>query len=111
MKYFRNAGKPKKVKSALETESISDGPPTKKARVEFKQFPQIQSEPVIPTGEDDSSYLRNHKMLLLEEKKLNPNKKIVSVLMARTFAFRRQEIMKSSKAVPEILKMYTCIHH
>ena len=26
--------------------------------------------------------------------------------MAGTFAFRRQEIMKSSKAVPEILKMH-----
>ena len=84
MKYFRNSGKPKKVKSEPETESISDGaPPSKKARVEFKQFHQIQSEPPVKTILNHK--MLNHKMLLLEEKKLNPNKKIVSVFMARTF--------------------------
>lgn len=105
MKYLRSQGKPKK-KVLRDDESSGALPASKKMKPEFKQFPQIFSEPEIPPGEDEVSNARNQKMLMLEEKKLNPNKKTISVLMSRTFAFRRHDIMTTAKPFGELLKLY-----
>ena len=102
MKYLRSFGKPKKV---LDSEELDIEPPTKK-RKEFKQFPQTYAEPSIPAGEDEDSYRRNQKMLLSEERKINPNKKTISVLMDRTYAFRRHSMLGSPKPLKEVLKIY-----
>lgn len=103
MKYLRNAGKSKRTN--VEADSV-DIPPTKKAKV-FKQFPAISNEPCpIADGEDDSSFIRNNKVLIQEGKKLNPNTHTIMVLMERTFTYQRQEIMKTSKPIKDILKQY-----
>ena len=41
-------------------------------------------------------------MLLMEEKKINPSTRTISVLMARTFAFRRREILKNPKPLKDM---------
>lgn len=101
LKYLRNFGK-KKVKK----ESDGDSPLPKKPKIDYKQFPVINHEPSIPAGEDSVSNGRNQKMLIMEEKKVNPNKKIISTLMERTYAFRRKDIMKTSRPLNEVLKLY-----
>lgn len=59
----------------------------KKIKSEFKQFPQLSQEPPLPPEEDEASYARNNKLLLSEEKKTNPNKSTIGILMERTYAF------------------------
>lgn len=58
------------------------------------------------TGEDEASNNRNKKMLIMEEKKLNPCKRTIEVLMTRTFAFRRRDILSTPKALDEVLKEF-----
>lgn len=83
MKYLRNSGKLKKNNPKPD---ISNAEPTpKRTNKEFKRYPHISTVPSIPAGEDGTSYQRNQKLLLSEEKKLNPNKNTVDVLMERTF--------------------------
>lgn len=108
MKYLRSAGKaPKRPLGDNGGECSNDVEPTpKKPKKEYKQFPQLSSEPVIPSGEDESSNSRNHKMILMEEKKTNPNVKTISVLMMRTFAFRRRDILSNPKPLKEIVKAF-----
>lgn len=107
MKYLRNYGKLKGVKR----EEDGDEPKPKKPRTEYKQFPQLFHEVTIPPGEDEASNTRNQKALLLEEKKCRPNKNTVSILMDRTFAFRRQDIMKLVKPVKELLAIFPSVKH
>ncbi len=97
MKYLRNFGKPKRPRS-----DTNDEPVGKKFKKEIKQFP----EPSFPVGEDEASSKRHQRMLLMEEKKLNRNKQTVSLLMSRTFTFRRNDITKNPKPVQDILRLY-----
>lgn len=106
MKYLRSAGKPKPRVKNYDIPEESSKPVAKKPRKEFKQFPQVFMDLTIPPGEDEASNSRNQKMLSLEEKKVHPNKSTISVLMDRTFAFRRQDIMKSVRPVKEILTTF-----
>lgn len=100
--YLRNFGKPKRVLP----DSPEAVPAAKKPKKEFKQYPQTSEDISIPAGEDDTSNSRNQKLLLSEERKLHPNKHTVSVLMDRTFAFRRIDIMKKPCHLNETLKLY-----
>lgn len=93
MKYLRNYGNPSTSKNT------DVGQTSKKERKPFVQFPHVLSEPSIPEGEDNHSNNRNQKMLLAEEKKVRPNKQAVSVLMERTFAFRRRDISIESISI------------
>lgn len=108
MKYLRNAGKPKRLRCDTEEDSSHDSnePPRKKVKKEYKQFPQFTTEPPIPPGEDECSNSGNQKMLLMEEKKVTPNLRTISVLMARTFAFRRRSILQEPKPLKDILKTF-----
>ena len=82
MKYLRAQGKPKK--KVLRDEENSGVPPgSKRMKTQFKQFPQMFSEPEIPPGEDEASNIRNQKMLLVEERKLNANKNILYLSSCR----------------------------
>ena len=104
MKYLRNPGKHKKM--ARQLPRLDDQPKTKKSKKDYTQYPKFSHEPLVPPEEDESSNLRNQKMILDEEKRSNPNKRMVSVLMDRTFAFRRQDILKTSMPIMEVLKLY-----
>lgn len=102
MKYLRSP----RQSAAKRASSTSEGEPgAKKVRKQFVQYPAIR-EPVLPVGEDDISYKRNQRLLLSEEKNLNPNRKTVSVLMDRTFPFRRQDLLKNSYPIIEVLKKF-----
>ena len=102
MKYLRSSGKPKKcIRDCAEEE-----PAPKKERKEFFQYPTVAQVPPIPVGEDEHSNKRNQKMLLSEEKKINPNKQTISILMERTFAFRRKDLTDCAYPIAEILKIY-----
>ena len=109
MKYLRNA-KPrttKKAKSEPEDMSGTDEEPqAKKPRKEFKQFPRSPAAPLIPSGEDKASHERHLKVLKLEERKVTPNKKIISDLMRRTYPFRRQEILEQPQPIQQVLEKY-----
>ena len=100
MKYLRSQGKPKKP-TLQALNSI-----LKRKRVRWIISNLQKPEPRIPPGEDEHSFKRNQKMLLSEEKKLNPNIQTIAVLMERTFAFRRREIMNSLLPIKEVLQRY-----
>lgn len=102
MKYWRNYGKSKKVSSDVSEME----PAPKKIKTEFKQYPQISHVLSVPPGEDDTSHSRNQKLLLSEQKKINPNKHTISVLMDRTFSFRRRDITNNPAPIKEVLKLW-----
>ena len=102
LKYLRNQGRPKK---RVSDQNESNSKP-KRQKQEFKQYPQLMEEPPIPPDEDESSFQRNNKLLMSQEKKTNPNPQIINVLMRRTFPFRRRSILRSTLPVNEILKAH-----
>lgn len=108
MKYLRNA-KPRKVGVPAGTyngnENEAEEPPAKK-RKEFEQFPKSPAAPIIPPGEDMASHLRHVKVLQQEEKKISPNKRIIFDLMARTYPYRRKEILEQPQPIRQLFKMY-----
>ena len=103
IKYVRYSGKALKRE---RKESDDTEPSTSAPKKKFKQFPHLNSEPPVPPGEDDASYSRNQKLLLSQERKSNPNKQTISILMDRTFAFRRRDILRTSVPVGDILQQY-----
>lgn len=66
----------------------------------------ILKPPQIPSGEDDTSFKRHNKVLMLEYKKTKPNMSVVNALMERTYAFRRTDILENSCDVTTILSKY-----
>lgn len=107
MKYLRNA-KPKVANKASVKDPEQDEmarPPPKK-RKEFEQLPKVPMAPTIPLGEDVASHNRHVKVLQQEEKKMSPNKCIISDLMAKTYPFRRREILDEPQAIQQLLVTY-----
>ena len=45
-------------------------------------------------------------MLLMEEIKVVPNIRTISLLMTRTFAFRRRDILQALKPLKDVLKIF-----
>lgn len=80
--------------------------PNPKKFKEFKQFPTL-TEPIttIPS-EDEQSSLRHNIFIISEENKKNPNINAIALLMRKTFAYRRQQILESFIPVCDILKTY-----
>ena len=105
MKYLRSQGKGKSKLTSASSSGSEDPPLAKKRKFEAKQFPVLRLPP-IPPGEDSSSNIRNQKLLNLEDKKMNVNKSKIKVLMDRTYAFRRADIMKNCRPIKEVLKVY-----
>ncbi len=62
--------------------------------------------PVVPPGEDETSFKRHNKILIMESKKTHPNLGIVNPLMERTFAFRRADILSNGGDVVTIFCKY-----
>ena len=59
-----------------------------------------------PVGEDNASHMRHLKMLQLEERKVSPDRNVISDLMKRTFHYRRLEIIEEPKMVQQLTKVY-----
>ena len=104
MKYLRNCGKSKMIEHSDSSGSLE--PAVKKRKFETKQYPVLQVPPPIPPGEDSSSNSRNQKYLVMEEKKISANQSKIKVLMRRTFAFRRADILNNSRPIKDLLTVY-----
>ena len=76
----------------------------KKPRPEFKQFPKLLEPPVVPVGEDEHSYKRHMQLLKHEEGKISPDTHVINSLMTKTYALRRQKILKEHQPIKELLK-------
>ena len=101
---LRNSGKQKQRSGS--TSGDSEEPIAKKRKTQFKQYPHLFSEPPTPLGEDESSFSRNNKVLLSNERRSKPNEQTTNTLMDRTFAFRRREILKTRAPISAIIKLY-----
>ena len=106
MKYLRNAKPRIRVKHELTTDD--DSLPAKKKPALKPQYPSQYPSPEQcgPPTEDEASHLMHVKKLLLEERRVSPDKNTVGDLMRRTFHFRRCEILKQPQLVQELLKIY-----
>ena len=83
MKYLRNAKPRRKITKDSEEEA-----PTahKKPREHYPLQPQNMSTAIQPpAGEDKASHVRHVKMLQIEERKVSPDKNIVTDLMKRSY--------------------------
>ena len=78
----------------------------KKPRKELKQYPQSPAAPLFPPGEDSASCRTHLKMLQQEERKVFPDKKVISELMRRMYTFRRQEILEQPQLIVNLLQAY-----
>jgi len=102
MKNIRNA-KPRGA-SKRPLNADTECAVVKKPRREFKQFPKLLESPVIPAGEDEHSYKRHMQLLKHEEGKISPDKHAINSLMTKTYALRRQKILKEHQPLKELLK-------
>ena len=66
----------------------------------------IMKPPTVPPGEDEASFKRHNKILILESKKSRPNIAVVTPLMERTFAFRRADILANPLDVTTMFTKY-----
>ena len=101
MKYLRNVKPRHKTKDSEEVPSAQ-----KKPRA---HYPQAQSVPATlqpVAGEDKASHLRHVKMLLIEERKVSPDKNAITELMKRTFFYKRSEIVEEPQLVKDLVKTY-----
>lgn len=95
-------------RSPKEKRSIPDDKQIKTAR-DKRKIPGVDSilkSPSIPVGEDETSFQRHNKILILESKKAHPTMLVVSELMERTFAFRRKDILDASYDIETIVSKY-----
>ncbi len=93
--------------SGTEDKSDTEEEPlAKKPRKLFQQFPRSPAAPGIPPGEDKASYLRHLKMLQHEERKVSPDKRVISDIMRRTYPFRRQDILEQPQPIEKLLQTY-----
>lgn len=102
MKNIRNT-KPRGAKRSLNADD-SGMEVVKKPKPEFKQFPKFMEPPVVPVGEDEHSYKRHMQLLKYEEGKVSPDKHVINSLMIKTYALRRQKILKEHQPIKELLK-------
>ena len=67
----------------------------------------IMKPPKVPPGEDETSFNRHNKVLILESKKAHPNMTVVRELMQTTFALRRRDILNTSYNTQTLFSKYT----
>ena len=89
-------------------ENISKTPAKIKQPVESQKSPSIawMQPPPVPMGEDKCSFDRFSSQLRDEAKRKKPRHEVTSKLMEATYAQRRQDILESPAAIPELLKKY-----
>ena len=71
--------------------------------------PKYTTKYFFPVGEDEHSYLENVTYLQIEAKKVNPDEFKIKSLMNKTFATRRDKIIKKNKHVAIIIKAFPCL--
>ena len=103
MKYLRNYDGTKK-KSLKPDEASGTSSPTHARKV---QKPVAPNPPMLQSDnlqEDDAAIARHIKFLQKEEKKLHPNKHVVSELIKKTFVARRKMVREGAVALNTLLE-------
>ena len=62
-------------------------------------------------NKDPRTHERNLMLLQEEEEKLHPNREVVMDIMKKTFYVRRQNILKASTSVSNLLKIYPSLRN
>lgn len=101
-KEFRRS--PKVVKPPVESKSKHS--PRSEAKAKQPGCDLIMKSPTVPPGEDDTSFKRHNKLLIMESKKSHPNMAVVSNLMDRSFALRRSDILTKSCDITTLFTKY-----
>ena len=79
-------------------------PRKKKLSIFVPKFPMLHQYDNF--NNESSAHERNVRALQEEEEKLHPNEDIVTNLMKNTFFIRRQNILKASISVTNLLRIY-----
>ena len=89
----------------------NDWDPPRKKKLSFfaPRFPMLYLHDVC--NNDPSTHKRNLVALQEEEEKLHPNEEVVMDLMEKTFFIRRQNILKASIPVTDLLKIYPSLRN
>lgn len=109
LKYLRNyrGANEEKEKPKLEVDSSRQSTERPRKRIAPKPPTLVSSLP----REDDAAVERHLKFLQKEEKKLHPNRHVVSGLMRKTFLSRRQKILEESIPLSTLLQTYPSLRH
>ena len=62
--------------------------------------------PVIPEGEDQTSFARHNHRIQLEMKKTRPNLAVINDLISHSFAMRRHDILDNSYDLETVFQKY-----
>ena len=90
-----------------EKESSAEGKQEQpKEKPKYPGIDFIMKPPSVPPEEDQTSFERHNKVLLLENKKAHPNMVVVTTLMEWTFPFRRKDILAMPYDIASIFVKY-----
>ena len=62
--------------------------------------------PVIPEGEDQTSFGRHNRMIQAEMKKSRPNFTVLRELVSRSYAMRRIDLLENTYSLTEVFNKY-----
>ena len=99
---LRSLGCPELVVNSVNSKRAAAKAVKKPCKAEVNFFPPH------PTGESKQS-LEKERVDLLTEVKKKDNWKIISEMMSKTFSYRRQEVVKESPAIEELLHRWPAL--
>lgn len=92
--------------NSLKSKSQEDAYPAK--NVKRPRRSEVNHFPPLPTGETPKSMEEERVSLLAEQKKKN-NRQIIKDMMAKTFGYRRQEIVQKNPSAEEVLERWPAL--
>ena len=104
-KNFRRKKSPREKKTTTNDDEQSSSKPCT-ATGKSPGIASVPEQPVVPPGEDTISFERHNKVLQAEFKKTNRKAEVVSDLLDRTFAFRRQDILANTYDLKVLFEKY-----
>ena len=106
---FKEFNRVKKERKPITTDSEIVGNPSTEVVGNPLSIPKLKRKatyPVVPDGEDQTSFERHNRQIKLELKKTRPNQVVLQDLISRSYAMRRIDILENGYSVTEIFKMY-----
>lgn len=100
-----------RAKTYATVRQRNDWESPRKKRLSFfvPKFPVLH--PYDGYNKDPSTHERNLMLLQEEEEKLHPNREVMMDIMKKTFYIRRQNILKASVSVSNLLKIYPLLRN
>ena len=62
--------------------------------------------PVVPDGEDKTSFERHNRVIRAELKKTRPNATVLKDIISRSYAMRRIDVLENSYSLTEVFDKY-----